>query len=125
MSGFFRTYLTFNFLARFHLSVSYSASVKGTVANSMLLKLYGHLILLSASYSSRGNPVPRFSLLGRVGENPGNQVDEDVHSNLKSIIKKIIFSADSFPELGIKIQGRRCFLVVVVNKVLQRCTSIR
>ena len=36
MSGFFRTYLTFNVLARFHFSVSYSASVKGTVANSML-----------------------------------------------------------------------------------------
>ena len=36
VSGFFRTYLTFNFLARFHFSVSYSASVKGTVANSML-----------------------------------------------------------------------------------------
>ena len=35
-AGFFRTYLTFNFLARFHFSVSYSASVKGTVANSML-----------------------------------------------------------------------------------------
>ena len=118
MSGFFRTYLTFNFLARFHFCVSYSASVKGTVANSMLLKLYGHSILLSASYSSRGNHVPRFSLLGRVGENPGNEVDADVHSNLKSIIKKIIFSADSFPELGIKIQGRGCFLVVVVNKVL-------
>ena len=33
VSGFFRT---FNFLARFHFSVSYSASVKGTVANSML-----------------------------------------------------------------------------------------
>ena len=27
----------FNFLARFHFSVSYSASVKGIVANSMLL----------------------------------------------------------------------------------------
>ena len=37
VSGFFRTYLTFNFLARFHFSVSYSASVKGIVANSMLL----------------------------------------------------------------------------------------
>ena len=36
MSVFFRTYVTFNFLARFHFSVSYSASVKGTVANSML-----------------------------------------------------------------------------------------
>ena len=36
MSGFFRTYLAFNFLARFHFSVSYSASVKGTVSNSML-----------------------------------------------------------------------------------------
>ena len=36
VSGFFRTYLTFNFLPRFHFSVSYSASVKGTVANSML-----------------------------------------------------------------------------------------
>ena len=36
VSGFFRTYLMFNFLARFHFSVSYSASVKGTVANSML-----------------------------------------------------------------------------------------
>ena len=36
MSGFFRTYLTFNVLARFHFSVSYSASVKGTVANGML-----------------------------------------------------------------------------------------
>ena len=36
MSGFFRTYLTFNFLAQFHFSVSYSASVKATVANSML-----------------------------------------------------------------------------------------
>ena len=36
MSGFFRTYLTFNFLARVHFSVSYSASVKGTVVNSML-----------------------------------------------------------------------------------------
>ena len=38
MSGFFRTYLTFNFLARFHFSVSYSASMKGLsriVANSM------------------------------------------------------------------------------------------
>ena len=35
MSGFFRTYLTFNFSARFHFSVSYSASMKGTVANSM------------------------------------------------------------------------------------------
>ena len=35
MSGFFRTYLTFNFLAWFHFSVSYSASMKGTVANSM------------------------------------------------------------------------------------------
>ena len=125
MSGFFRTYLTFNFLARLHFSVSYSASVKGTVANSMLLKVYGHLILLSASYSRcRGNLVARFSLPGRVGENPGNEVDADVHSKLKSIIKKIIFSPDSFPELGIKIQGRRCFLVVVVNKVLQRCTSI-
>ena len=40
MSGFFRTYLTFNVLARFHFSVSYSASVKGTVANSMLASLY-------------------------------------------------------------------------------------
>ena len=30
----------FNFLARFHFSVSYSASVKGTVANSMLASLY-------------------------------------------------------------------------------------
>ena len=36
MSGFFRTYLAFNFLARFHFSVSYSASVKGTSSNSML-----------------------------------------------------------------------------------------
>ena len=36
MSGFFRTYLTLNFLGRFHFSVSYSASMKGTVANSML-----------------------------------------------------------------------------------------
>ena len=36
MSGFFRTYLTFNFLARFYFSVSYSASVERTVANSML-----------------------------------------------------------------------------------------
>ena len=36
MSGFFRTYLTFNFLARFYFSVSYSARMKGTVANSML-----------------------------------------------------------------------------------------
>ena len=36
MFGFFRTYLMFNFLARFHFSVSYSASMKGTVANSML-----------------------------------------------------------------------------------------
>ena len=35
-AGFFRTYQTFNFLARFHFSVSYSAIVKGTVANSML-----------------------------------------------------------------------------------------
>ena len=39
VSEFFRTYLTFNFLARFHFSVSYSASVKGTLANSMLLIL--------------------------------------------------------------------------------------
>ena len=31
-----RTYRTFNFLARFHFSVSSSASVKGTVANSLL-----------------------------------------------------------------------------------------
>ena len=37
VSEFFRTYLTFNFLARFHFSVSYSAIVKGTVANKMLL----------------------------------------------------------------------------------------
>ena len=36
VSGFFRTYLMFNFLARFHFSVSYSASVKGPVANSIL-----------------------------------------------------------------------------------------
>ena len=36
VSGFFRTYLTFNFLARVYFSVSYSASVKGTVVNSML-----------------------------------------------------------------------------------------
>ena len=36
VSGFFRTYLTLNFLGRFHFSVSYSASMKGTVANSML-----------------------------------------------------------------------------------------
>ena len=35
VSGLFRTYLTFNFLARFHFSVSYSASMKGTVANSL------------------------------------------------------------------------------------------
>ena len=35
-AGFFRTYQTFNFLARFQFSVSYSAIVKGTVANSML-----------------------------------------------------------------------------------------
>ena len=32
----FSTYRTFNFLARFHFSVSYSASVKGTVANTVL-----------------------------------------------------------------------------------------
>ena len=36
VSGFFRTYLTFNFLARLHFSVSYSASVKGIGVNSML-----------------------------------------------------------------------------------------
>ena len=36
VSEFFRTYLTFNFLARFHFSVSYSASMRGTVVNSML-----------------------------------------------------------------------------------------
>ena len=36
MSGFFRTYLTLNFLARLHFSVSYSASVKGIGVNSML-----------------------------------------------------------------------------------------
>ena len=36
MSGFFRTYLTFNLLARFHFSVSYSANVKGTVTNNIL-----------------------------------------------------------------------------------------
>ena len=36
VSGFFKTYLTFNFLAWFHFSVSYSASVKGAVANRML-----------------------------------------------------------------------------------------
>ena len=37
VSGLFRSFVTFNFLARFHFSVSYSGSVKGTVANSSML----------------------------------------------------------------------------------------
>ena len=40
-------------------------------------------------------------------------------------IYRIIFSADSLPDPElIKIQGRRCFFVVVVNKVPWRCTSV-
>ena len=43
---------------------------------------------------------------------------------LKLKIYKIIFSADSLPKLS-KIQGHWYFLVIIVNKVPKRCTSIR
>ena len=54
MSGFFRT---FNFLARFHFSVSYSASVKGTVANSMLFAPVPCNVSINKSCPSHFCPV--------------------------------------------------------------------
>ena len=63
MSGFFRTYLTFNFLARFHFSVSYSASVEGTVANSMLFAPVPCNASINKSSASTGlNNVLRMSV---------------------------------------------------------------
>ena len=67
------------------------------LAKSIYLYIIGtqwsviYKILLSASYSS-------------------------CRRTFKLEIYKIIFSADTLPEL-IKIQGRKCFLVIVVNKV--------
>ena len=57
VSGFFRTYLTFNFLARFHFSVSYSASVEGTVANSMLFAPVPCKASINKSSASHFYPV--------------------------------------------------------------------
>ena len=53
MSGFFRRYLTFNFLAQFHFSVSYTASVKWTVANSMLYYMQLAKVLNPTGASAR------------------------------------------------------------------------
>ena len=57
MSGFFRTYIMFNFLAQFHFSVSYSASVKGTVAKSMLFAPVPYNASINKSSASHFCPV--------------------------------------------------------------------
>ena len=57
VSGFFRTYITFNVLAQFHFSVSYSASVKGTVAKSMLFAPVPYNASINKSSASHFCPV--------------------------------------------------------------------
>ena len=57
VSGFFRMYITFSFLAQFHFSVSYSASVIGTVAKSMLFAPVPCNASINKSSASHSCPV--------------------------------------------------------------------